>query len=552
MHNIRTMVCLIMDWFRVKLNPRLVVIAFFVTHMPSAISAEGRLPFDIGQFYDRLPTPYCLDTAKTSGPVCLYFLDCRLGGQRDYEAIVEICQPGRTGTTMDQLAAATSELGYSSFAFRSGVAALKRLKSPAIIGLRYDNQLDMNSHRCRDRFVAILGWDDREDRFIVFDPPRNIQYYSSAELTETFSGIGLAINKTPLDAVSTFERRPHRVFPFVFGFASIMLLWRVPRISRAATPPLLLSLLLFVVVGCGRNSSDPHRHDAGQLPVGTMISHTFQVENRSTTPLKYMGISGDCGCSTSIIRDAPVLVPPGGSSDAIVQIDTSGFDGPTERKFVVQTNSTDPAFKAIALSLRVDSATAFQQLPECIYFGPLGSFRGAEELFEFRLGQETLANNLKVKTNRAWVKASVGKTNEKWVTLRVAIASVQKPTGCLLGDVILTFDDADQKQAEVVIPVVARIGSDLEIVPDRISLSNLNTLSGPRRQKVRLRYDAEEFRIIGVDCPPHVVARILNSDLASTHFVELSIGAAAEIGVTPIILHTDLASHPIIHLHVTP
>ena len=537
------------------LRPICVLLFFLLSSRLTADEAE-RQPLRIADLYKDAPSPYWLDTAKNSGAVCVHFLDQRFGGHREYREIAIICPPKRTGLTLKEVSAACHELGYQTAGFTGAVATLKRLRYPAVVRLTLDNQVEQQQRQAGDHFVVVVGWDAEQSRFLVFDPPREIRHMTTDELERKYAGVGLAVANDELATLdSAFYAKPPTTVAFLGGAGLGIVALFLLRRRGATLAVILVTVTVGSIPGCARKStsSDPHRFDAGKLPAGQVISHVFQVHNRSHQTLKFLEIKGDCRCAKTLIGDLP-LVKPGAYAEAKVEIDTTEFDGPTERKLIVLTDAKDPVFKTIPLVLHFDAFQAVQpRYP--IYFGHVEPDAGDEELLQIKLGRPEFAEALtEVTCDNPWIEVARGYVGGEWLIFPVRLSQRTKPSGTLIGDIHVRFEHPEIKQT-LTVSAVAHVRGDVEIVPDRISMSNLRARNGAYQQKLRLRSRGQHpFHILEVVAPEGV--RIEQSDdgdtTSDTHFVTATIEKEQVLAKLDghLVVRTDHPQEPELYIYV--
>ena len=498
----------------------------------------------VDELYSELSGPYELDSSKNSGAMCVHFVVQGYGGRRPFAEIAEKCQLSRSGTTLERVDTALERLGLSTTGFSATAAALKRLRYPAVIRMRPTNEHDVRRRGSTDFFMVVLGWEQESRRFRVFDPPREQREISFADLKQQFTGTGLVVTRHPLDSMSdAFHPSPPRVLAFIMGAVlAIALAARIRR--RSVSLVLVSSLLVLPPFGCSRSEQaeiNTHFFDAGIIAPGTTLSHTFRVYNRSSQPLRFLRVEGDCACATGLLGDLPVSVKPGQFAEVDVTVDTTDFNGPTERNLAVLTDAEDPSLKAIPLALRFDAFRAVTQAPTVIYFDEVEAGQMSAQTIEIRLHHAELVQSLEsIRCRGSWLSASLVRVRGNKLKLKVVLKPAKKMQGTLIGDIVMTFNHSMLGKS-FTIPVVARIPGDFQITPDRI-VKNLPVQGSRSSQKLRIRsLSKRPFRVIEV-IPPDIV----QVDVADSDTVDISHDVLVTwpdkmnwSALSPIVLKTD-------------
>lgn len=132
------------------------------------------------------------------------------------------------------------------------------------------------------------------------------------------------------------------------------------RSQLSRNPSALPRRLLVVLVGLAvsaavlAQSGQPEAviaepiHDFGEVARGDKVTHAFRLENRGTAPLEIREVRAPCACT---VAHGGGTVPPGGSIDLEVELDTTSLLGASSKKVHVYTN--DPASPRIDLTLKV-------------------------------------------------------------------------------------------------------------------------------------------------------------------------------------------------------
>ena len=91
-------------------------------------------------------------------------------------------------------------------------------------------------------------------------------------------------------------------------------------------------------------SEDPYTWNFGEVEEGSILKHTFMLENKSKNTLIIKNVRTSCGCTGSVVSNSEI--PPGEASQIEVTFDTKGYSGKTEQfVFVYTDDSENPVVK---------------------------------------------------------------------------------------------------------------------------------------------------------------------------------------------------------------
>src|SRR5262245_51467132 len=117
--------------------------------------------------------------------------------------------------------------------------------------------------------------------------------------------------------------------------AAVLLAWAVLGTAYAAPPKTTGPVARIPMV--------ERQHDAGKVPSGDPISHTFLIGNFGTADLQ-IGVQPNPGCR---VKSFDKVVAPGGIGKVVTELETAGRRGPITGIARVDTN--DPTLKMFLL-----------------------------------------------------------------------------------------------------------------------------------------------------------------------------------------------------------
>lgn len=118
-------------------------------------------------------------------------------------------------------------------------------------------------------------------------------------------------------------------------FITLFLLWPVLTFGQKnqAQKPLSNAAIQF----------EERQFDFGDVNQGETVSHKFQFTNTGTEPLILLDVQTTCGCTAPVWPKNPI--PPGESSELVVNFNTSKKVGRQNKIITIYTNGQKPEEK---------------------------------------------------------------------------------------------------------------------------------------------------------------------------------------------------------------
>jgi hypothetical protein len=142
--------------------------------------------------------------------------------------------------------------------------------------------------------------------------------------------------------------------------------------KRSKTVSILLFLVLSLVIGAQGAFGAPKvsvkspEYQAGEVPQGAVIVHSFALKNVGDLPLTLKVKTCTCG---GVKFETPAKsIVPGGSDEIKVSIPTRYSNGEFVKEILVQTN--EPDGKDLKLTIRATVKEVLSVLPRIIVFRP--------------------------------------------------------------------------------------------------------------------------------------------------------------------------------------
>lgn len=466
---------------------------------------------------NELDAPYWLDDTRACAPLCLSFIDKWYGSSRRYEDVAAACRPGPYGATLADVKDAATKFGYVVTPFNCDSGSLPLLRRPAILHLRPVSR-EVGSGRAEDHFVVLLPRESEATTNLVFNPPRNLSSLNDIDLSQHYTGVGLAISPPGESGAidNIFEstqalRSGYIAFSaiwillFYFTTSHILKLRRNQPAMPASLHRMTVICCLLNGMSCGCDTSASNivvvsanqipNYDAGSVLQGTTIRHVFRIQNPSPHPLKFVRVDGSCDCQEKrIIGQSPAIVLPGDAAEVEVSVPTSNEEGHLKKTFTVVTDCNDKRWSRLPFFIAAEVAAPFKILPSRIEFGRIAPNETLERRVDIIFTDpawEQKYRDFNVKS--PLIEAQLAARSKGMVSLQVSLHH-QYSAGTLSSDIQLQFDDRDKP---IMIPISAMLEGDLEVLPRAIDTSNRSSVvSLIVRSKERAA-----FSIRGIDCP---------------------------------------------------
>lgn len=134
--------------------------------------------------------------------------------------------------------------------------------------------------------------------------------------------------------------------------------------------PSCLFCLLLLIPAWGFSPAPPalwiagEHIDFGEVRSGTVLSHTFRLENRGERLLQIRNIRTSCGCTASELSTREI--PAGGSATLSVTLNLTGRSGPQAEQIRIQSN--DPQHPDRVLRLTAHAIPRVRVTPRTLNF----------------------------------------------------------------------------------------------------------------------------------------------------------------------------------------
>lgn len=289
-------------------------------------------------------------------------------------------------------------------------------------------------------------------------------------------------------------------------------------------------------------------HDFGTVARGSILRHSFPVENRTNQPIHISGWKAKCGCTQ--VEVGAREVPPGARTTVEAVLDTSRFQG---YKASGVTLSIDrPAVRSIELDLSCFIQDEVVVEPGTVDFGEVRRGDAPEVILglEYR-GTRPDWRVVEMRTISGAVKARLEEiAREPAGTVRYRLVTTLNPANLRNGDfrdeIRLRTNDSERPQ--IPLSVSAKVTSEVALAPAVLNLGDVRP--GEKVERTVLIRGRSPFQVTGATAKAGAIA--LADDPAAggearpVHKLRVVLTAPSEAGAHHAILEiaTDLPDEP--------
>ncbi|NQT12613.1 MAG: DUF1573 domain-containing protein [Planctomycetes bacterium] len=475
-----------------------------------------------------------------------------------YAEVLEGCNPGPTGTSLEQVKDVLEKYGVHTLGFSGATTGkLKHLRYPAII---HSNRKNGTGH-----FLVLLGWEREKRAFRVYSPPSFYGHFSEKELGSRPSGLGLAVSDQPLPVIEELLLPEDSLWPYLGLLLSIVLFaWvaadcclscrrrelggdaesKLRSTSGSTLSVVCLACLLSLAsFGCNgdkgslaKASNGNREIDLGRQVAGPPIKYTFQVLNGAAKPFRVGHVRKSCSCETATV-DRDRVVNPGEYTSLTVEIPTKGREGPQAYQFILETDSSEDGWSTIPLILRAQCVAKIRANPSQISFGTVPVEKGKKARLVVVSAEGNVCNRFRGCEVRQQVE-TVLLTRRTDAPAGMIEMEVEIPSGAPIGDVnavvVLEFDDREVPRIEV--PVIGRVEGDLRPVPQVLIVSSGDS---SRRVVALTSRNETPFSVTAVHSDAGIRVEPESTEQGTAHRYEVFVETGLRPGDHSIIFTTD-------------
>jgi hypothetical protein len=330
---------------------------------------------------------------------------------------------------------------------------------------------------------------------------------------------------------------------------------RLSRIRKCASAAVKANALIWVVllIGCtAHTDSEPSRNqtsgdakrsswrevDLGEVRAGEDLQASFEIRNTTNRSFRVIRIDRSCSCE---VADAETdqSIPVGSSTRITVRARSQGNEGAVVKQIRVVTDSPDPEFASIVLTLWAMVIVPVKAVPTQIMFGQVKPGECPVRTIRLIANPPDLINDYAaVESSNDLVHVRLREWQRGSLLFDVELDSLCLP-GDLSGEIMFYFKRPDLDLIRV--SVLGHKRGPLKVTPDRLVIRDDSLLTKP---KLRVSSTSQQtFRIVSVTAPCGVTVSWKKDDTRRLAYdLIVTITKIRDFRGTEITIHTDLDS----------
>lgn len=341
---------------------------------------------------------------KECGPRSLLVICELLGVGTNLEELCRLSGMNETGTTMYGLYQAARQKGLGAIGMQMDMEELVKIESPGIAFVKGNHFLVVE--KCV------------EDGIRVIDPPNTCYLITKEEFTKIWDG-------------------------------KILL---VSRLDKEKAQDIQSPDIIFV----------EYNYDFGEVEQGEVVNHVYEFVNAGKKELNIQDVQTSCGCTAALLLNKNI--PPDGTGEVEVNLDTKGIRGRITKTITVHSNDLEEPKVLLSMTGIVKQDIVLS--PTQIYFGDIK--RGEKVSKKLQIIDEKLDVSRVDTIPSPYIMTHITKVqNEKEKRFEIEVAlSPEIPLGLMEGKLIVYTNS--KKRPMIEIPIVVHVKGDIKITPSQI------------------------------------------------------------------------------------
>ncbi len=206
-------------------------------------------------------------------------------------------------------------------------------------------------------------------------------------------------------------------------------------------------------------------HDFGQIWLGPVLDHKFEIKNTGDAPLEIKKVKPSCGCT--VAGQYPPTIEAGGKGLFPFSISSAKLRGRFEKSITISSN--DPVTPDLHLKLRGEVKAYVDVVPDNANFGRVLGQEKQERILNITNNTETpLTLTLDVPADSKFKWELSEKETGKKFELRVTANPPFLPGNL---DTTVKLKTNSDKQAEIVVVARANVPERIDVQPQSITVS---------------------------------------------------------------------------------
>jgi hypothetical protein len=208
-------------------------------------------------------------------------------------------------------------------------------------------------------------------------------------------------------------------------------------------------------------------YDFGTVKQGERVEHGFVIKNRGKAKLRIKGV--DCPRGLFLEAKADEEIPPGGSGQVVLSLETFKYTETIQIKAVVYTNDPNLSSFELALTGRVIAPIAFRPFKAVF----LAAFQGetVERVLTINNNTETPLEIFGIEAGSKRFQAQLQKVKEGQEYKLIVNNNPDATPGKTREDLLLFVSHPEP--AEIKLPVNIYIKKDVYLFPDAVTLGKI-------------------------------------------------------------------------------
>jgi len=228
------------------------------------------------------------------------------------------------------------------------------------------------------------------------------------------------------------------------------------------------------------------KKDAGTVPKGELIKHTFVVKNTGTADLLITDVKPACGCTVS---EYDKVIKPGAEGKIALTIETKTFTGPIAKTALVLTN--DPTMPQLTLHISANVKPYVEAAP--YGFFRIQALTGESVSSEMILGSDDPAfAPSKIEVPYKFLRTTLAEVSEKErlsgkgaKQYKLTLSNAPDAPEGLLGGYV-KLQTGVKQQPDLELAISGYIKPTIQITPGAITFGNFDPKGEPVRRNVMI------------------------------------------------------------------
>jgi hypothetical protein len=228
------------------------------------------------------------------------------------------------------------------------------------------------------------------------------------------------------------------------------------------------------------------KKDAGTVPKGELIKHTFVVKNTGTADLLITDVKPACGCTVS---EYDKVIKPGAEGKIALTIETKTFTGPIAKTALVLTN--DPTMPQLTLHISANVKPYVEAAP--YGFFRIQALTGESVSSEMILGSDDPAfAPSKIEVPYKFLRTTLAEASDKErlsgkgaKQYKLTLSNAPDAPEGLLGGYV-KLQTGVKQQPDLELAISGYIKPTIQITPGAITFGNFDPKGEPVRRNVMI------------------------------------------------------------------